>query len=212
MPPSLSITDDTPGTTNGPVRFTFRFSEPVIGFSAEDIAVAGGTPGLLAPAAPDGTAYTLTITPPAGTAAGLIGVSVASGAADDAAGNPSVAAQATQDYDTLAPTQRVASFGIRDDDAPRRGQVDPDELTNDRRPTITLVLDEALEIGEVLTLSRDGSTVRTLASGGSLSFDDGPLGSGTASYSASIADAAGNTTVLDLNGDEAGTAFRIRVI
>lgn len=162
------------------MTFTFRFSEPVIGFAAEDVSVTGGTRGPLGLAAPDGSAYVITVEPTAGTAAGRIEVGVPTGAATDAAGNPSIAAQAAQEYDTLAPTQRIASFDVRDDKAPRRGRVDPGELTNDDTPTITLTLDAALGTGEVLTLSRDGSAVRTLTAGRSLSFDDGPLARGTA--------------------------------
>lgn len=211
-PPGLSITDDSPGTSNRPVVFTFRFEEPVTGFAAEDVAVAGGTRGELALASPDGSVYTLAVVPTAGTAAGLIVVGVPTGAASDGAGNPSTAAQATQAYDTLAPLARIGSFEVRDDVSPRRGTVDPGEFTNDREPTITLTLDETLEQGEVLTLTRDGRTVRTLTGDRTLSFEDGPLGSGTATYSASITDAAGNTTTLDLDGGGDGTAFRFRVI
>jgi hypothetical protein len=56
--------------------------------------------------------------------------------------------------------------------------------------------------------------VRTVTSGQSTSFVDGPLSDDgdTHAYTASIVDAAGNVGVLDLNGASAGTAFSIVAI
>ena len=64
----------------------------------------------------------------------------------------------------------------------------------------------------MLSLSRNGTVVRTLASGSQLSFTEAAQPGGTVTYTASIADAAGNTTVLDLNGPAAGTGFAFSIV
>ncbi|MGH1359674.1 MAG: beta strand repeat-containing protein [Burkholderiaceae bacterium] len=93
--PVLTITDNVSGNATGPVTFTFQFNEPVTGFTAGDISVSGGTAGTFT--AVSATIYQLIVQP--GTAAtGTINVSVAAGAAQDAAGNPSEAASASQGF------------------------------------------------------------------------------------------------------------------
>jgi hypothetical protein len=94
--PLLAITDNAPGVATGPVTFSFAFSEPVFGFTANDIAVTGGSKGAFAGA---GNTYTLLVTPTPNTT-GTLTVDVPAGAAVDAAGNPSGAALASQPVDT----------------------------------------------------------------------------------------------------------------
>ncbi|RUZ14435.1 adhesin [Mesorhizobium sp. M7A.F.Ca.CA.002.15.1.1] len=105
--PTVTITDDEPAATaniaGGNVLYTFTFSEPVTGFVTSDIVVGGGTKGTFT--AVSSTVYTLDVIPTANTQAGIITVDVAAGAANDAASNGNtVAIQATQAYDTKAPT------------------------------------------------------------------------------------------------------------
>lgn len=103
--PTVVITDNFGGTTaNGDVIFTFTFSEAVNGFTINDAVVAGGTKGAFTGA--DGASiYTLVVTPTAGIQAGTITVDVAAGVAQDLALNDNAAAtQATQAYDTAAPS------------------------------------------------------------------------------------------------------------
>ncbi|NLF73821.1 MAG: hypothetical protein GX575_32830, partial [Candidatus Anammoximicrobium sp.] len=107
-PPVVTITDDEPWVANiagGDVIFTFTFSEPVTGFEADDITVAGGAKGAFTPLS--GTVYTLAVTPNANSTTNIT-VDVAASVAVDTAGNPNTAAtQAVQAVDTLAPTVSV---------------------------------------------------------------------------------------------------------
>jgi len=209
--PTVTITDDAPGVTNRATVFTFTFTEVVAGFVAADVVVTGGTPSALSSA--DGRIYTMTVTPAAGVAAGQITVDVPAGVATDGGGNTSLAAtRDTQPVDTLAPTQRVASFRATDNVAPRTGNLTPGEVTNDTTPTMTLTLNAVLAPGEVLTLTRDGAAVAAVTTGQTLNYQEGILTRGEAyTYAASIVDAAGNGTLLDLNGAAAGSAFVIAI-
>jgi len=211
--PTLTITDGTPAAvTNAATTFTFRFSEEVIGFDAADLRVTGGAAGPLVPSG-DGQSFSMTVTPPAGVASGRMTVTVDAGAALDAAGNPNAPADASQSYDTLAPTQRLTLFRVVDNVAPNTGNLVSGMTTNDRTPTLTLSLDSVLGVGDTLTLSRNGTPIRTVSAGArTVTLTDGTLAPGAYAYTALIADAAGNASVLDLNGAAAGTAFSIVVI
>ena len=99
-PPTVAIASSAPGVTaEGPVTFSFAFSEDVgTSFTADDIAVVGGTAGTFTRVS--GTLATLVVTPPA-NATGTITVSVAAGKFYDAAYNANMApASAEQAYDT----------------------------------------------------------------------------------------------------------------
>lgn len=103
--PSLVVTDGTSGVTNAPVTYTFTFSEPVTGFTADDVTVTHGSKGAFSGS---GAVYTLVVTPDQG-AEGSLAVAVAAGAANDAAGNRSIAAAAAdQAIDTKAPTLTIS--------------------------------------------------------------------------------------------------------
>jgi beta-glucanase (GH16 family) len=101
-PPTVAITSSASGTTaSATVTFTFTWSEDVgISFTADDVAVSGGTVGAWTRV--DATRYTLQVTPMTG-GVGSTTVSVAAGRAVDLAGNASVAAASlAQPYDTRA--------------------------------------------------------------------------------------------------------------
>ncbi len=102
--PALVITDNATGTASGAVTFTFTFSEAVTGFTAADIAVAGGTKGTFTGS---GDTYTLVVTPVG--VEGTIDVAVAANVALDAAGNGNTAAQASQDFDATNPTVAISN-------------------------------------------------------------------------------------------------------
>ena len=100
--PSLIITDDISGSARGEVLFTFTFSEAVRGFTRDDIKVTGGSKGTFKKISD--SVYTLLVSPTK-NAKGTITVNVAANAASDAAGNGNTAAtQATQAFDTNAPS------------------------------------------------------------------------------------------------------------
>jgi hypothetical protein len=156
----------------------------------------------------------MVVTPPAGVAAEQITVDVPAGAASDGAGNASLAAaRDAQPVDTLAPTRRVAGFVVNDNVAPRAGTLAPGETTNDNTPTVTMTLDAVLGAGEVLTLTRNGGTVAAVTTGPTLAFADGPQARGGTSCSdaATIVGAAGNGTLLDLDGTLPGSFFTFAV-
>jgi hypothetical protein len=212
--PTVTITDDAATTTNRPVVFRFVFTEPVTGFAADDVLVTGGSKGALI-AEGDGRGFTMTVTPVAGVQDGEIGLAVRAGAVTDIAGNSNPGSPTViQAIDTRAPTQQLASFTVADDVVPRRGNLVLGEFTNDNQPQVTLTLNALLGEGEVLALRRDGNAVAAIGSGRSLSFVDGPLiaGGSTYAYTASIDDAVGNTTALDLNGAGIGQAFYFSVL
>jgi hypothetical protein len=151
----------------------------------------------------------MVVTPTAGVQSGVITVDLPAGAVVDRGENTNLAStRASQAYDT----QRLSSFTVDDNVSPNRGDVDNGDITNDRTPSITLTLDAVLGSGETLSFSRDGQVVRSLTSGRTLSFTEPTISTGQHTYSAVIADAAGNTTLLDLNGSLAGTSFVFSVI
>ena len=103
VPPTVVITDNVAAaSTNGPVTFSFTFSESVgASFTADDVVVSGGTKGAFTMAA-DGKSATLVVTP-AANASGTMKVDVASGLFKDLAGNLSTAAYTgSQDFNTVA--------------------------------------------------------------------------------------------------------------
>ncbi|MDH6082324.1 Ig-like domain-containing protein [Umezakia ovalisporum] len=101
LEPTVSITSNAPDIATGSVTYTVTFSEGVTGFTDGDITVTNGTKGTFTQVSP--TAYTLVVTPNANFE-GELTVAVAEGAAQDAAGNPSLAVQpVVQRVDTLMP-------------------------------------------------------------------------------------------------------------
>lgn len=103
--PTLHISDAvTAGFVTGAVVFSFSFSEAVSDFTIDDVLVIGGAKGVLSGS---GATYSLTVTPAANTTGNLV-VSVAAGAARDAAGNTSVAALAEHAFDSAAPTLSIS--------------------------------------------------------------------------------------------------------
>lgn len=101
--PVLTITDNVVGTANGKVTFTFSFSESVTGFDASDVVVSNGSKGTFSGS---GATYSLEVTPTTNSN-GTINVDIDAGAATDLAGNPNALTQATQAYDTKAPTLTI---------------------------------------------------------------------------------------------------------
>ncbi|MBU3647571.1 MAG: hypothetical protein FGM56_05785, partial [Limnohabitans sp.] len=100
--PTLTISDNTPGTANGPVTFTFTFSESVAGFAANKINIVGGTAGVFNKI--NDSTYTLVVSPLTSPAAGNIVVSVSANAVADLAGNLlTTAVSNTQAYNLNTP-------------------------------------------------------------------------------------------------------------
>ncbi len=97
----------TLGAPAGPVNSAFSvslgFSEPVTGVTLADVAVTGGSASALTGS---GSAYAVTVTP---SGDGPVVVSVADGAAVDAAGNTSTGDSLTRTADLSGPTVTLAA-------------------------------------------------------------------------------------------------------
>lgn len=115
--PTVVITDSVAAaSTDGPVTFTFTFSESVgSSFSAAAVAVTGGTKGAFAMAS-DGKSATLIVTPTANSS-GTLKVDLVAGAFSDTAGNKSTTAYTgSQDYDTKPPVLTTGTLLISFDE------------------------------------------------------------------------------------------------
>ncbi|MER9593311.1 Ig-like domain-containing protein, partial [Mesorhizobium australicum] len=156
--PTVTITDDEPGTANiagGNVIYTFQFSEAVTGFDASDITLANGTKGTFT--AIDADTYTLAVTPSA-SFTGTMTVDVAASAAFDLAGNPSTAAtQSVQAVDTSGPSAPVITGFTTDS-----GTVG-DHITNDT----SLTINGTAEANSTVTVFQNGVSIGTALADGS---------------------------------------------
>ena len=85
-PPTVTIGTTASAPVNGPFSLTLTFSEPVTGFELKDLVVGNGSATELQGS---DASYVATITP---VASGPVTVDIPAGAAEDTAGNPSVAA------------------------------------------------------------------------------------------------------------------------
>ncbi|TIH06651.1 retention module-containing protein, partial [Pseudomonas leptonychotis] len=180
--PVLSISDNVAGVANGPVTFTFSFTEAVTGFSADDVSVANGTKGAFTSV--DGQTYTLVVTPTGGE----ITVAVADGAAVDAAGNASTAANATQAVDIGAPT--VASIVMADT-----------ALSVGETSLVTITFSEAVVAFDNTDVSVENGTLSALSS-----TDGGVTWTGTFTPSVNVTDTSNLITVAATYTDTAGNA------
>ena len=86
MSPTVVISSDAGAPVTGPFSISVAFSEPVTGFEVADVVVGNGGASALQGT---GSSYSAMITP---AASGAVTVDIAAGAAEDDAGNPSVAA------------------------------------------------------------------------------------------------------------------------
>ena len=86
MSPTVVISSDAVAPVTGPFSIAVAFSESVSGFELADVAVGNGSPSALEG---NSSSYSAMITP---VASGALTVDIAAGAAEDDAGNPSVAA------------------------------------------------------------------------------------------------------------------------
>ena len=101
--PTITTTASDP-TNQSPIPFKVTFSEKVTGFEAADVSVTNGTVGNFTPV--DNKTFTFDVTP---TADGSVSVSLAAGAAKDAAGNDSTAATKSITFDQTGPSTTISS-------------------------------------------------------------------------------------------------------
>ncbi|MFC6998482.1 Ig-like domain-containing protein, partial [Rufibacter roseus] len=100
-------------SVKAPFAVTFRFSEPVEGFTLADISVVKGTAGTLAQVGTTQTEFTATITP---AVDGAVNVSVAENRIVDGAGNGNTASNTiSRMFDGTAPTVVLSSAAVAGD-------------------------------------------------------------------------------------------------
>ena len=198
--PTVEITG-VPLTSSAAFTATFTFSEAVLLFLVDDIALGNATASnfmpttaLVATTSYTAAAYTALITP---ATDGAVTVDVAAGVAEDLAGNDNTAAiQASSTYtapivDTTAPT--VASI-VRDD--PSSSPTHEDSLTwqvtfSEAVSNVTASDFEVTGTTATLAVTGSGTTYEVTASGGNLAALDGTVTLAFASGQ-DIEDAAGN--------------------
>ncbi|MEY3280486.1 MAG: hypothetical protein RL674_471 [Pseudomonadota bacterium] len=100
--PTLTISDDKTTTTNSEIHYLFTSSEPIEGFSIDDISVKGGIKGEFKPVTGTNN-FTLNIMPNSNSIESIT-IDVAQGVFTDLVGNKNDAvAQNSQSVDTLCP-------------------------------------------------------------------------------------------------------------
>ena len=185
---TVTITSTATEPVNAPFPITIVFSEPVTGFELDDLVVENGTASELEG---DEASYTATITPAASTS-DIVTVDIEAGAAEDAAGNPSEAAeQFSIVADTAAPTVTLSTTAS----APVTGPF-----------TVTVVFSESV----------NGFELSDLVVGNGVASD--LRGNGT-TFTATITPAASGTVTVDIpagaaedyagNESEAASRFSI---
>ena len=184
LAPALAITG-VPDRTAQAFTATFTFGESVSGFQAGDVSLSGAAAGAFSGS---GTTYTLAVTPN-----GEYTVSVASGAATDAAGNGSAAASAAGTF------------------------IRPDPPPVNQAPTASPIADQTISVGQDLSLNvagyfsdPDGDDLGFSAWSG----DEGKVKVAVSGSSVTIsAVAAGeayvSVTASDGGGESANTRFKV---
>ncbi len=102
-PPGLTLSSIAPDPTNGAsIVVQASFDEEVSGFDAGDLSITNASLAAFAPVS--ASLYLITLSP---SADGAVTLSVAPGAATDAAGNASAGASLTRQYDATSPIPTV---------------------------------------------------------------------------------------------------------
>jgi len=173
-------------TNSEPINFAVVFSEPVTGFTEDDVnltAPAGAT------ALVTGTGATYNVAVTGMTTDGTVTIWVGTDAAYDLAGNGNAASTSTDNSvtrDTTAPAAPSAPTLTAASDS---GTSDSDRITNVTTPTFT----GTAEAGVTVTLYSGGVPVGTgVATGGSYAIATTSLAEGTPTITATATDAAGN--------------------
>ena len=195
LAPTLAITSNKSALKAGEAAtITFTFSEDpgstfVWDGSAGDVVVTGGTLGAISGS---GLSRTATFTPTANLAAGSASITVAGASYTDTAGNAGGAGTTPAiSIDTLAPVQTTTITAITDN----VGTVANGGVTDDTSLVLSGSVSAALGAGELVRVF-DGSTYlgNATVTGTTWSYADSRtlITQQTVSYTARVADAAGN--------------------
>lgn len=184
--PAVTITSAANDPVNGALDITLTFSEDITGLILTDLVVSNGSASNLSGS---GSIYTATITP---ASDGTLTIDIATGAAQDAAGNDNTAAtQFSIQADLTAPASPAIS-GISDD----TGSDASDQVTNDN----TLIFTGTAEANSTVELFIDGVSAgtTTVDGSGNWTYDHSATVLADADYdvTATATDAAMNTSAL----------------
>jgi hypothetical protein len=115
--PVVTITNDVAAeTATGPITFSFSFNRDVgTSFTADDVAVTGGTKGAFTRLS--GTSATLVVNPTPETS-GTVQLSVAAGGVTDAVGTGNAAVSAQKAFNTVVPVVRTTLVSFQESPAP----------------------------------------------------------------------------------------------
>lgn len=179
-PPTVTITDNVPGTGAGNITYALAFSENVTGLTASDFTVANGS---VVSVSGSGASYSVVVAPNAGTE-GTLSLTLRAASVSDAAGNANAAATtaAAQPIDTKGPTVTAST--------PVVSATEVEVGAN-----IVITFNEAIQRGAGAIVLRD-------ASGAAVASWD-------AATSANLA-VAGNVLTINPSADlGAGTGYRV---
>ena len=180
-PPTVAITDNTPGTALGNVIYTLNFSETVSAPAAGDFTVSNGS--VVSVTANSSSNYSVVVAPTA-NAEGSLAFSLKSASVADLSGNVNAeTAAAPQAFDTRAPT--VTSFNP----ALQAGGVETGA-------NIVLNFSEAVQRGTGNLLLKDGSGTTVISYNAATSTNLNLSGS-TLTINPSADLAAGTTYTLE---------------
>jgi hypothetical protein len=119
IPPSVTVNQSTgqaDPTNVSPINFTVAFSEPVTGFTADDVTIAGSAGGTRTVTVTGGpSAYAVAVR---GMSTGTVIATIAAGRAHDTAGNPSTASSSTDNsvtFDADAPAVTIDQAASQSD-------------------------------------------------------------------------------------------------
>jgi hypothetical protein len=184
-PPTVTINQSTmqiDPTAVLPVNFMVFFNEPVTGFDAADVSLAGSTANIeqaTITVTGSGTSYNVAVGGNIVSNGGFIQARILSGAAQDALGNPSLASTSTDNritFDNVAPTVTINQTSTQPDPTNRQPvaftAIFSESVTGFNAADITLAGSTANVSGAVIQISGSGSTytitVRNITSSGLL--------------------------------------------
>ncbi len=178
--PTLAITPNGTTQAGTPVTATFTFSEPVVGFTANDLQVTNGSIGVMSGS---GSVYTAPITP---SSDGIVTLAVSASACADRAGNPIDNTNVTWTSDRTGPALVIT---------PRSN------ATNASPIVFTFTFNEAVAGFDATKVTVTNGTKSAFAgSGSSYTLAVNPLSEGNVTVAVSAgacADLVGNLSIAD---------------
>ena len=181
-PPSVTINQaaaQTDPTNASPITFTVAFSEPITGFAAADVAISGTAGGNTTVGVTGGpSTFNVAVS---GMTNGTVTATIAGGAAQDAAGNSSLASTSTDNTVTFSATPPAPPSTPDLTAVSDSGVSNVDNITRTTAPTFA----GTAEAGSTVKIFSDGIQVGSgVAADGTYSVITSPLSDGPHSITA----------------------------